>query len=148
MTATRRQLDLKGSRSAAISFQRTTDMTNPLVMLAAGAIAALSFGIARAETITEKSGNSTATVTQEPGTNIKRKVIKTPDGQTIVQESRNSKVVIHQSGSGSGGTNSVISRQSSGNDKDDADDMACPDKSTKGKTAGKAKSDDDDDCDD
>ena len=120
-------------------------MTKTPVILAAGAAAALAFGIARAETITEKSGNSTATITQEPGTNMKRKVTKSPNGQTIVQESGNSKVVIHQSGGG--GSNTVISRQSSGNDKDDADDMACPDKSTKGKTAGKAKSDDDD-CDD
>ena len=105
-------------------------MTNSLVMLAAGAVAALAFGMARADTITEKSGNSTATITQEPGTNVKRKVIKTPDGQTIIQQS---------------GGNSASVKQSGGSGK--ADDTDCSNKS-KGKTAAKKKTDDDDDdCD-
>ncbi len=108
-------------------------MTKPLVILAAGVAAALAMGTVRAETITEKSGNSTATITQEPGTNMKRKVIKTPNGQTIVQESGNSKSTISQSGGG----NSTVIQQSTD------DGMDCPDKA---KGDAKSKKADDGDC--
>ncbi len=120
-------------------------MTKSLVMLAAGAAAVLAFGVARAETITEKSGNSTATVTQEPGTNMKRKVIKTPNGQTIIQHSGNSHVMIQQSGRGSG-SNAVISQQNSGDDMMD-DPFFKDDCKAKGKGSKSKSSDDDDDCD-
>lgn len=86
----------------------------------------LTIGLASAETITSKSGNSTMTITQEPGTNMKRKVIKTPDGQTIIQQSGRSTAEVTQ------GTS------------DDVDDKACAEKKAK-KTS---KVDDDDDCDD
>jgi hypothetical protein len=104
-------------------------MTKALIMLAAGTAAAFALGIARADTITEKSGNSTATITQEPGTNMKRKVIKTPDGQTIIQQS---------------GGNSASVKQSGHSGKADVSDC----NKSKGKTAAKKKTDDDDDdCD-
>ena len=123
-------------------------MTKPLVILAAGVAAALAIGTVRAETITEKSGNSTATITQEPGTNMKRKVIKTPNGQTIVQESGNSRSTITQSGGGSGRSSTVI-QQSTGDDMMNDPFFNDSDCKTKGKSAKKSKSsdDDDDDCD-
>jgi hypothetical protein len=75
-------------------------LKRPLIV--GSAIASLvAISVTYAETITEKSGDSVSTITQEPGTNIKRKVIKTPDGQTIIQESNgNSAVVIQKKGSG------------------------------------------------
>ncbi len=114
-------------------------MTKPMVILAAGAAALLALGIVRAATITEKSGNSTATITQEPGTNIKRKVVKTPNGQTIVQQSGGNSVKFKQSGGGS----SSVTQQGGSDNMDDADDMDCPDK---GKSGAASKKSDDEDC--
>ena len=48
------------------------------------------------DTITEKSRNSISTITQEPGNDIKRKVVKTPNGQQIIQESNGNRAVVIQ----------------------------------------------------
>lgn len=104
------------------------------VILGACAASILAIGLAQAETFTSKSGNSTLTVTQTPGTNMKRSVVKTPDGQTVVQQS---------------GGNSIVSTQKRGTDADDdeMDDMTCPDKAVKGKAkSAKASDMDDEDC--
>jgi hypothetical protein len=104
-----------------------------MVMLAAGAAAALAIGLAYAETTTSKSGSSSATITQDPATDMKRKVVKTPDGQKIIQKSGAGSVSISQS-SGGGASK----------DDDKMDDMDCPDKEG---AKDKAKSKDaDDDC--
>jgi hypothetical protein len=116
-------------------------MAKTLVMLAAGTAAALTLGVAKAETMTSKSGNSTTTITQEPGTNIKRKVTKTPDGQTIIQRSGGGSATITQKSGGSA--------KSDRDDEDDLDEMTCPDKpAAKGKKSTRAEADDLDDMDD
>jgi hypothetical protein len=109
-------------------------MGKHLAILAAGAATALTLGVAHAETFTSKSGNSSLSITQEPGNNIKRKVTKTPDGQTVIQESGGSRSVVIQR-SGPGAAKDWDDEEMSG--------MDCPDK-----PAAKKGSDDldDDDC--
>jgi hypothetical protein len=71
-------------------------------LIVGSAIASLAaISMTYAETITEKSGDSVSTITQEPGMNMKRKVIKTPDGQTIIQESNGNSAVVIQNKTGS-----------------------------------------------
>ena len=61
-----------------------------------GAAAIVLAGGAIAQTMTETTGNSTSTITQQGGGVTKRVVTKTPDGQTITQETGGSKATVTQ----------------------------------------------------
>jgi hypothetical protein len=61
-----------------------------------GAAALVLAGAAIAGTMTETTGNSTSTITQQGGGVTKREVIKTPDGQIITQETGGSKATVVQ----------------------------------------------------
>jgi hypothetical protein len=114
-------------------------MAKHILIMSSAAALALAAGMASAETITNKSGNSTSTVTQEGGGPVKQKVIKTPDGQKIITQSGGNSSTVTQKG----GSSRSSSKIDSGPMEDDSEmeTEECPEKPAKGK-----KSADDEDC--
>ena len=108
-------------------------MTRHIVMMGWVAALALTAGAAHAQTTTERSGNSTSTITQEGAGKVERKVIKTPDGQKIIQRSGGNTATVTQKNAPGGGA----SKEADGAfEEGDMEEMECPEKpAAKGRKA-------------